>query len=375
MIKQIRTKCLNACSDHEAFSHPYAWQDLESQSLSNAALNERITFFGLGKLHNVRPVRLGKWKDLVGGMSPILLQGNLSGFARLIRKVRGGVYWIDERRNPHAGWEWCDLAFATYMASGQAIPNRQQRFTRALNSWKAAGNGRCYVFGTGPSLATAQERSWNDGIRIVCNTIVKDRELWHHIKPHVIVAGDGIYHFGFTEFAKSFRRDLHLRLRESVDTLFLLPDRFYPIVADEFSDVGDQVIPVPVRHHDIIHYDMSRSFSFPGFPNVLNMLLLPLACSVGTDVRLWGFDGRAPTDTLFWKNSDKHTYSEHMAGLRLAHPAFFDHNVPKDNPERYVKAVHGDLLEGLLSAAERSGWKFSMLHHSYTPTLASRARL
>ncbi|WP_458868572.1 hypothetical protein, partial [Enterococcus faecium] len=79
--------------------------------------------------------------------------------------------------------------------------------------------------------------------------------------------------------------------------------------------------------------------------NVLNKLLLPLGCNLSKHVGLWGFDGRAPKDQLFWSNSQKQSYTELMPTLQAAHPAFFDHFVPRENPEKYVQSVHGDVLE------------------------------
>ena len=111
----------------------------------------------------------------------------------------------------------------------------------------------------------------------------------------------------------------------------------------------------------------------PSLGNVLNILLLPLACTVSTSVRLWGFDGRAPDDKLFWSNSSKHSYPELMPELVEEHPAFFAAFVPKNRESDYVKSVHGDELDKCLVAAERDGYQFVMMHFSWTETLNKRA--
>jgi hypothetical protein len=106
--------------------------------------------------------------------------------------------------------------------------------------------------------------------------------------------------------------------------------------------------------------------------NVLPLLLLPLACSFSQKVYLWGFDGRGPEDKLFWRNSAKHSYPEYIPELQRAHPAFFSYNLPKENLNKYVQQVHGDVLEAELTKAEEKGWKFFMMHKSWTPTLQKR---
>ena len=87
---------------------------------------------------------------------------------------------------------------------------------------------------------------------------------------------------------------------------------------------------------------MCTRFQLPKLGNVLALMLLPLGCSLSRTVYLWGFDGRAPQDKLFWANSSKHTYPELMPALQKAHPCFFDHYVPHHDPARYVNQFHGE---------------------------------
>ena len=112
----------------------------------------------------------------------------------------------------------------------------------------------------------------------------------------------------------------------------------------------------------------------PYLGNVLTMMLLPIATNLSKKVYLWGFDGRAPGDKLFWSNSKQHSYPELLPELVLTHPAFFAYHVPDKNPTKYVKEVHGDVLEKLLIGAESKGYRFVMMHPSYTPSLQKRFR-
>jgi hypothetical protein len=118
--------------------------------------------------------------------------------------------------------------------------------------------------------------------------------------------------------------------------------------------------------------DLTKHFALPRFGNVLNALLLPLGCTLSSDVRLWGFDGRGPNDSGFWANSDRHAYPELMQSIRDSHPAFFANSIPDGNEDKYVKQVHGDFLDERLTEAERRGFQFRMLHPSWTPTLQKR---
>lgn len=311
------------------------------------------------------------WQDLRPSTTVLTFGVDKGQSSEVLGKLHGGVFDIDWRTNPQDGWNWIDAASRVAGHAGDLHAARL-RYEDVRASLRSRGQDKVYLFGTGPSLERAATRDWNDGIRIVCNTIVRDQALWHHIDPDLLVAGDGIYHFGFTEFAHAFRADLVARLQESPTPFFVYPAQF-DIVVRRFMpvDLHHRLIPIPVGLGTDVQHCLRR-FELPALGNVLNLLLLPIGCDVARQVGLWGFDGRAPADQLFWANSPKQSYAELLPTLQCAHPAFFDHHVPKNDPEKYLRSVHGDVLENCLRQAEAEGWKFNMLHKSWTPSLATR---
>jgi hypothetical protein len=132
------------------------------------------------------------------------------------------------------------------------------------------------------------------------------------------------------------------------------------------------LIPIPVAAHDILHVNLRERFELPHIGNVLNQLLLPVACTLSKSVWLWGFDGRAPNDKLFWANSAAHAYPEFVDELRREHPAFFGKWVPPGKESHYVNDVHGDSLDERLRRAENEGFEFVMMHETWTRTLSKR---
>jgi hypothetical protein len=245
-------------------------------------------------------------------------------------------------------------------------------FIKLIESLKKQDLSKSYIFATGPSLQKAFEVKFHDGYRIVCNTIVKDNSLWHYISPHIIVAGDALYHFSDSSFSIAFIKDLRQRLKESPSTVFVYPMLFHRFVVRELTEFADRLYPVPIGDHKDITVDLTKTYALPALGNVLNLLLLPLAINLSKEIYFWGFDGRSPNDKDFWSNSDKHFYNDLVPELKMSHPAFFDHFVPKNNESSYVRTVHGDILELSLNKAEREGWKFNMMHDTYTPALKAR---
>lgn len=297
------------------------------------------------------------------------------GFSNKIEsKLKNFLFFdVDFSSNPEDGWNWHHaLTSFSYNSNekNEVIKNKHSLFLNYVNT--ITKKEKIYIIGTGPSLDNAINLTWDDGIKIVCNTIVKDSILWNHLNPEFIVAGDAIYHFGDNDFAKSFIADLKDRLKET-NTVFIYPFMYHSFLSNELKDFENRLIPIPVSNKNLESISLIDDFNLPGsVGNVLNLLLLPLAISLSKNVYLYGFDGRAPNDKLFWANSNKHTYSEKLQCIIDKHPKFFDFHVPKNNEKEYVKKFHGDKLDLALSNLENKGWNFTMMHKTWTETLAKR---
>ena len=309
------------------------------------------------------------WQAVLS-LQPIMFFRKMGRWESVIKKCVPNWFYVDGHHTPLDGWEWI-RASNYHLRYSADIRSSRRRFAGRIEELKSLGLKRSYIFGTGPSLEKAIRRDWSDGYRIVSNTIVRDPDLWRHLDPHFIVAADAIYHFGHTAFARTFRRDLAARLKET-QTFFTYPAFFDEIVQREFKEFGPRLVPIPTGVHQQIEVDLCARFQLPNLGNVLALMLLPLGCTLARSVYLWGFDGRAPRDKLFWANSNKHTYLELMPELQKAHPLFFEHHVPRHNPGKYVTNVHGEILDRRLSAAEQAGFRFRMLHPSWTQTLQKR---
>lgn len=332
----------------------------------------RFLFSHLGNEPGLRRARSARLSGYVRNSGVVAVDA-----ATVPVRVRRNIRWVadlDYETNPTDGWALMDLGSALSRGSlARAIAAGREKFVARVQELKADGPRPAYLFGTGPSLQLAVERSFPGGPAIVCNTIVRDADLWHKLKPAFFTAGDAIYHFGHTDHARAFRADALRRLQESKGrTLFVYPALFDVIVRSEFRDVEESLVPVPLGDHTDITVNLVEKFNLPRIGNVLNGLLLPLGCTLSSDIRLWGFDGRAPTDEGFWSNSPRHSYPELIQGIWDSHPAFVADLIPEGNEANYVNQVHGDLLNDRLIDAERRGFRFRMLHPSRTPTLQKR---
>ena len=278
---------------------------------------------------------------------------------------------IDPARDALAAWNWHIALSRTIVLPREHRSLAARTFQSLMERLRAQNLKRCYVFGTGPSLASADRRDFQDGYRIVCNTIVRDGALIKNLNPNIIVAADALNHFSETGHASAFREDLKARMRET-DMALCYPDLFEAFVRQEFSEFGDRCIPIPTGGPADLTRDLCGDFSLPSFGNVLGLILLPLACNLAKEVMLLGFDGRKPDDKLFWSHSERHSYPSLLEQMSREYPAFYDTHVPRSNPFAYIKAVQGDALDAAMSAAEQAGWKFVMMAPSASPALSKR---
>jgi hypothetical protein len=282
---------------------------------------------------------------------------------------------IDFNKNHEDGWNWHKalnkISFSDVEFSDELIKSK----IRFLSFFDALEKkDKAYILGTGPSLANAINLGWNDGYKIVCNTIVKDKKLWKHIDPEFIVAGDAIYHFGDNGYAKSFISDLKERLSES-KTFFIYPSLFHGFLVRELFHFKERLVPIPINYNELNVNGLFKDFYLPfNTGNVLNSLLLPMATTISKKVYLYGFDGRAPSDKLFWSNSKNHSYSDKLHEIIEKHPEFFKFHVPQGNEKSYVENVHGKKLDDILLFYEKNGYDFVMMHQTWTDTLAKRKK-
>lgn len=310
------------------------------------------------------------WRSIIG--QPLVLDFSRPDSYRSILFRRCANSFQVDHRIEIAAWEWVRLS--SWYCSVKYDENEAFQILSSISSELIAfGYQKAYVFGTGPSLSHAQSRSWDDGFRIVCNTIVRDPILFEHIDPHFIVAGDALYHFSETAFAREFRRDLKDRL-DSSNCCFVYPSIFDSVVKRELGCFSDRLIGIPSGGPQSAAVNLISDFRLPSLGNVLGLLLLPLATTFSRRVELCGFDGRSPTDNQspFWANSAKHSYPELMHTLKDSYPFFFDYYVPGNNSRDYIQSCHGDLLDELMLSAEANGFNFKMLHPSWTATLNKR---
>ncbi len=276
------------------------------------------------------------------------------------------LFNVDRHHHQSEGWAWAEFAYRTGHDAA-----REQRAQLSRDAFKVHIDAlpsyeKAYVFGTGPSLDAAMDLDFSDGYRIVCNTIVENHSLVKHIDPHIIVAGDAVYHYAPNLHATAFRKDLEKALPGS-NMLFVTRDLYYPLLERHHPAIASRTVTAESGVPGI-HMNAPERIVYHQWPmgNILNALMLPLASSLADDIHLLGFDGRAPGDSFFWKTASKSSYDALKPPMRDAHPGFFAIDY-----EAYADA-HSQFADELMAAGEAQGKRYTCINRSYIPAFQSR---
>lgn len=221
------------------------------------------------------------------------------------------------------------------------------------------------VLGTGPSVTEIYERSCEASSVIVCNSIVKNRELLQHLDPDAICFADPVFHFGPSRYAARFRSDL-LGVLEEYDAFAVTRRKGARLLLRHHPELEDRIIGLVPG---------STSWKVPGpeslqvrsTANIMTLFMLPLAASLSSKILVGGCDGREQDESYFWKHEASVQYEGLMNTVVETHPSFFRDRIYENYYEQ-----HCERLEEELSWLESNDYEIRNVTHSFIPALRSR---
>lgn len=226
--------------------------------------------------------------------------------------------------------------------------------------------GRAYLIGSG-SRDEAFRHDLSDGVRIACDGVVLDDELMAHVRPHVVTIADPIFHFGPSTYAQRFQRVLVERAH-TYDFAVVTTQRYQPLLQAHLPQLADRIYGVrqgPATWWD--NFDLRTHAAVRGYPNVLPMLMLPLAASMAPWIGLIGFERRAMNGEGLQHHDSTPELDEELLEVRLVHPGSFTAD--------HASGDAADLatIERLLSQLEERGHRVQCLGSSDIPALRRRS--
>ncbi|GAB5470933.1 MAG: hypothetical protein Kilf2KO_39630 [Rhodospirillales bacterium] len=264
------------------------------------------------------------------------------------------------------------IASSSMMSSGLTLMDDEERqladSRRKLGEFKKRITKPVgYVFGTGPSLEEAWRYDYSDGHTIVCNSIVKNAPLLDKLQPIALAAVDPIFHAGPSTYAAAYRAGL-MQCMEERDFHVFIPWRDYAVYLTYMPEkFHERIIGIPLYMGDDYNIDLEAKFSLLGLPNVLTLMLLPVAATFFQHVGISGCDGRPLSqDSYFWGHHKASQFSDQMDAIQLAHPGFFSISYN----DYYLR--HCTETERLCQDIEKAGKSVHAITGSFIPALRKR---
>ncbi|MGI9586432.1 MAG: glycosyltransferase [Acidimicrobiia bacterium] len=240
-----------------------------------------------------------------------------------------------------------------------------KRFEEMLEELQPSRVG--YLFGSGPSIKMALDHDFSDGTRIVCNTVILNDDIMDHVRPHIVTFADPIFHFGPSLYAATFRKVLSKRLAADPKLRVVIPIRYRGLMAQLMPEYEDRFVGIPFLSTTTSpSLDLKARFAVWPAPNILTLLMLPLAATMHTRIGLVGFDGREPAEDGFWKHDASTQIGEHMAAIRRTHLGFFE----LDYDDYYDSHISD--VDRLVTTCESRGIAVESLTPSFVPPLKRR---
>ena len=257
-----------------------------------------------------------------------------------------------------------------------------------------------YVFGTGPSLDRAMEFDYGDGFRVVCNSIVKNKPLLDHIKPHLLIFGDPIFHYSPCRYAEEFRK-MVLEVVNKYQCYVLTQEYSLPLYLAHYPELENKLIGMPgpgvweMSFSDMVKMVLRKPLQIPWFDripghdeeynfptaekfyvrltgSILPSYMVSVASSFCKEISIIGADGydpneRKPDGTSVWSYSSSSQLNDMMRTAIMTHPSYF-----RDQPYTFNYQIYCKNFERLINYGESLGKTYYSLTPSYIPVLSER---
>jgi hypothetical protein len=230
-----------------------------------------------------------------------------------------------------------------------------------------APEGSAFVLATGPSAQLVDPETVTDDVRITCNSAVRDRALIRALRPTIIAFNDPVFHYGPSRYAAAFRADLR-KTADECDAQLVTSAQWAKIILAHDPVLKERITVLRSLPKTPWHFPDAQEPWVHHTGNVLTNLLLPIAFSLASHVRIAGCDGRQPQEGYFWKHNQRTQYGDDlMTSAFDAHPAFFRDRDYEDYYEHHCRE-----LEELLATGEAAGRTVEPVTPSWIPALTSR---
>jgi FkbM family methyltransferase len=222
---------------------------------------------------------------------------------------------------------------------------------------------KCHLLATGPSINRFKYEDYKDSLVVGCNSVFINEEIMARAGLDVLVFGDPIFHFGPSQYASDFRRQLLPAVRRYGFSI-VIPFKYYGLFIDNYPELEPYVIGIPYEKEKDYNNRLLDDFCLKTTANILTFLMIPVGASFSNRLHILGCDGRPmDEDSYFWGHNKTTQLNDKMENIQQVHPGFF--NI--DYNEYYE--THIEVLTGQLESCRRDGVLVTNETFSHIPPL------
>jgi hypothetical protein len=225
---------------------------------------------------------------------------------------------------------------------------------------------KAFLFLSGPSINEAYKHDFSAGVKIICNSIIKDRDLMKHIQPDILVFADPVFHLGPSKYADKFR-ELMIEAVIEHDMSVVVPENYLPLLVTHYPVLTERIIGVKTLASTKFVFPAADNLAVKATDNILTLFMLPFASALSQEIYLIGSDGRQKSENYFWKHNERVQFNDLMETVFNTHPSFFRDRVYTDYYDHHCR-----LMEELMTYGESYGLKYFSLTYSYIPAVQKR---
>lgn len=248
------------------------------------------------------------------------------------------------------------------------IENSKRNFGELKKS--AGAYKKANIFCSGPSIGEIydmEKGAFDDGFNIICNSMIKDRELMERLRPQMLCFFDSNFYHSPGKYGEAFYKDLR-ETYQRYGYYVIVREEQRPLLLKHCPEMKEKLIGVPSKREKGYWFINQDNFSYRPLSNILLDIMIPIASSFFDDIYIAGCTGRDNEKKYFWKHNVRTQYLELKKDVMETWPAFFHYRTYESYYERHCQTVEEQLRYG-----ESLGKKYTNLTTSYIPALQKRS--
>lgn len=339
------------------FIYPDGWR-------TNEKLCEKIKWFMPDR------VELAEEPD----KADIILVYHASAASDLLEAYHDKVYIVDPEFFYYIeSSNWGALYYSSFSKDELEIYREysKQIFQRMRDEQKKRGVQKGNIFCSGPSINEFIEqfekyKGIDKDFNVICNSMVKDKEMLDVIKPSLLAFTDLNYYISPTAYCRQFMADV-IEGWNRYHYYIAMHEYEIPLFLKHYPQFQGYVIGIS-NHSKVRCFPSEENLNVKNAKNIVTEMMLPIASELCDEIGIFGCTGRTEGETFYWQHNDRTQYKDLMQSIFDTWPSLFR----DQGYDNYYK-IHCRNVEQLIQYGEEKGKKYCNYTTSFIPALKERS--